>query len=539
MQQKMGLIDSHTDLPKIVTGPTIVLAHDSLYRETLCNQLHTIGITNIQALENIEQLEAALADENIAMIICNIEPWSEKLLTVLKHIRTSSNKSCPFLTLTSGTDRLLIEKFIQAKVSDIILTPFTADILKSRILRLITAKDPVHPHYGRFDVNRLHRFSDSDLVASNQDSPTILVVDDVPDNLMLITSVFRKEFHLKLVKDGDKAIRICQSDSPPDLVLLDIMMPNLNGFDVARILREHPHSEHIPIVFMTALDDSYSRKRAMKLGAVDFITKPIDIEMLRFRIANLMRLVDARRNLQKEFDQMLELNTLKESLEFNIRYEIKEPLLNAAHQLQELMTDPTLNMTQKTHLSIAKKSVVDALDLTRLASELYKIETGIFVMKAEKVRLFDIFNRLAIQFQNVYSWKNISIKLNKPQNYLYDELFISGNEFLCYSSFQILLRLACEHAESNTTVNIICQRTPESITLTINSKTLLKNSMTSALFDKHVLSHNQDNTTKNGYHGKAILEAHGATMAFALDEENHLLSIVIVFPQKEDLTQYS
>ena len=536
----MGTSDSHMDIAKIISGPTLVLEKDNVHSDALCHQLRAIGISQITVVESVEALERCMADGPAAMIICNIDIDSANLLTLLKNIRsTAPHHTLPFLTLTSGTDRPLIEQFVQAKVSDIILTPLKPDTLKTRITRLLLATSQSQHPLSQFDFGRLHRFSNSDLVASNQDSPTILVVDDIPDNLMLITSVFRKEFHLKLVKDGEKAIRICQSDNPPDLVLLDIMMPNLNGFDVARILREHPHSEHIPIVFMTALDDIYSRKRAMKLGAVDFITKPIDIEMLRFRIANLMRLVHARRDLQKEFDQMLELNALKESLEFNIRYEIREPLLNALHLLEELAADSSLNMIQKTQLSITRKSVGDALALTRLASEIYQIETGSFVLKAGKVQLFDIFNRLSVQFKNLYAEKKLDIKLTKPKNYLYDELFIAGDEFLCYSAFQILIRLACEHATPSSCVEIVCLKNPDSIILNIDSSTLLDINNVLSLFDRFPSSNNNKEAhSHNGYHGKIMLEAHGATVAVSLDEETRLLNISAHFPQKEDFNPY-
>ena len=71
---------------------------------------------------------------------------------------------------------------------------------------------------------------------------TILVVDDTPDNLQLLAGLFEDEYRVKLANNGEKALQICQSDSPPDLLLLDIMMPGMDGFDVAKALRSHPSS---------------------------------------------------------------------------------------------------------------------------------------------------------------------------------------------------------------------------------------------------------------------------------------------------------
>ena len=176
--------------------------------------------------------------------------------------------------------------------------------------------------------------------------------------------------------------------------------------------------------------------------------------------------------------------------------------------------------------------------MTRLASEIYQIETGTFVLKAGKVQLFNIFNRLSVQFKNLYAVKKLDIKLTKPKNHLYDELFIAGDEFLCYSAFQILTRLACEHAPSSC-VDIVCLKYPDSIILNIDSSTLLDINNVLSLFDRFPSSNNNKEAhSHNGYHGKIMLEAHGATVTVSLDEETRLLNISAHFPQKEGFNPY-
>lgn len=86
--------------------------------------------------------------------------------------------------------------------------------------------------------------------------PTVLVVDDTPDNLHLLSQLFKDEYKVKVAFSGEKALTICHSDPPPDLVLLDIMMPEMDGFEVAQRMREHPSSQHIPVIFVTAMTDS-------------------------------------------------------------------------------------------------------------------------------------------------------------------------------------------------------------------------------------------------------------------------------------------
>ncbi len=143
-----------------------------MHSDALCHQLRAIGISQITVVESVEALERCMADGPAAMIICNIDIDSANLLTLLKNIRsTAPHHTLPFLTLTSGTDCPLIEQFVQAKVSDIILTPLKPDTLKTRITRLLLATSQSQHPLSQFDFGRLLRFSNSDLGRQQSGQP--------------------------------------------------------------------------------------------------------------------------------------------------------------------------------------------------------------------------------------------------------------------------------------------------------------------------------------------------------------------------------
>ena len=104
---------------------------------------------------------------------------------------------------------------------------------------------------------------------------TVLVVDDTPDNLMLMTDLLKDRYRVKAANCGETALRVLQNNPLPDLILLDIMMPGLSGHDVARLLQQDPRTRHIPIIFLTALASMENEIQGLELGAVDYITKPI------------------------------------------------------------------------------------------------------------------------------------------------------------------------------------------------------------------------------------------------------------------------
>lgn len=126
--------------------------------------------------------------------------------------------------------------------------------------------------------------------AENDNVPTILAVDDTPVNLSLITGLLKSHYRVKVANSGEKALRIVHSDLPPDLVLLDVMMPDLDGIEVCRRLKADPRTKHIPVIFLTAMSKSEDERIGLEAGAVDYITKPISPPILLARVRTHLQL---------------------------------------------------------------------------------------------------------------------------------------------------------------------------------------------------------------------------------------------------------
>jgi len=111
------------------------------------------------------------------------------------------------------------------------------------------------------------------------EKPTILVVDDTPENLLLITDLLRARYKVKVANNGSRALLIAQAAPPPDLILLDVLMPEMDGYEVCRLLKSNPVTQDIPVVFLTALADDDNNK-GLKIGAVGYLTKPVKSALL-------------------------------------------------------------------------------------------------------------------------------------------------------------------------------------------------------------------------------------------------------------------
>ena len=116
------------------------------------------------------------------------------------------------------------------------------------------------------------------------DKPTILVVDDTPANLALLSEALKSDYRVKVAIDGDKALRLAISETPPDLILLDIMMPGMDGYEVCRRLKTNPATRNIPVVFVTAMSEVEDETQGLELGGVDYVTKPISPAIVKARV---------------------------------------------------------------------------------------------------------------------------------------------------------------------------------------------------------------------------------------------------------------
>lgn len=138
--------------------------------------------------------------------------------------------------------------------------------------------------------------------------PVVLIVDDTPSNLDVLTGILGDSYQIKLAINGKLAIKIAQMVPQPDIILLDIMMPDLNGYEVCEILKSQPNTAHIPIIFVTAKIEPSDEVKGLELGAVDYITKPITPAIALQRVKTHLALYDHQRTLyQKVKEQTKEI----------------------------------------------------------------------------------------------------------------------------------------------------------------------------------------------------------------------------------------
>lgn len=127
-------------------------------------------------------------------------------------------------------------------------------------------------------------------MTAEQPKPLILIVDDTPTNIQILAENLAADYRIKVAASGKAALEVVAKQEAPDLILLDVMMPLMDGYEVCSRLKQNPATCNIPVIFVTAMNDGADEERGLKLGAVDYIAKPFHLPIVKARIHNHIKL---------------------------------------------------------------------------------------------------------------------------------------------------------------------------------------------------------------------------------------------------------
>ncbi|MEA2060128.1 MAG: hybrid sensor histidine kinase/response regulator [Thermodesulfobacteriota bacterium] len=229
-------------------------------------------------------------------------------------------------------------------------------------------------------------------------SATVMVVDDTPENLNLIRDMLQERGYRVLAFPNGRMALDAAARNPPDIILLDIMMPEMDGFEVARRLKADDALQEIPILFISALGDTEDKVKAFAAGGVDYVTKPIQFEEVHARVKAHLEMRRQRLELQAANDRLRDLESLRDSLVHMVVHDMRSPLMvilgnlemavdeNLPEEVTELIGNSLsagknlLNMISS--LLDVSKMEAGKMSLERSASDMLKIV-------GETIRLYE------------------------------------------------------------------------------------------------------------------------------------------------------
>ncbi len=294
-------------------------------------------------------------------------------------------------------------------------------------------------------------------------TPTILIVDDTITNLNLLSGMLRdRGYEPRPLPSGKLALAAAHAD-PPDLILLDIKMPEMDGFEVCRRLKEDEALKGIPVIFITALSETADKIKAFSLGAVDYVTKPFQMEEVEARVRAHLKIQSLQRQLQaqneglermvaertrelaKANQRLLELSRLKNDFLGMISYEMRTPangVLGIGELILDLCPDSEEFTRYSQHFQSSSKRLLNLIEDATMIADMEKLTRS----AGETVSL----NSLLAQVQTQLPEHRICFDSGPAL----ETVFLKGDPALLIKALNTLLQLATFFAVNKTEVRI-------------------------------------------------------------------------------------
>ncbi|NWF39861.1 response regulator [Mariprofundus sp. NF] len=242
------------------------------------------------ATNGVKALELAANEPQPDLILLDIKMPGMDGYEVLKRLKSDPvTAMIPVIFVTALAEATDEARGLNLGAADYITKPVNADLLKRRVLTQLELK-----HYRRTPL-----VFGIDEEKMTQTSPGILVVDDMPENVHGLISALSDEYRVQVAESGEKAIEIVNSTNSPDLILLDIKMPGMDGYEVCQHIKADKKGRNIPIIFLSILDEPIEKVRGFAIGGADYITKPFDIDEVHARIRTHLELRQYRLHLEE------------------------------------------------------------------------------------------------------------------------------------------------------------------------------------------------------------------------------------------------
>lgn len=243
----------------------------------------------------------------------------------------------------------------------------------------------------------------------------ILIVDDIPDNLDLLAGLLEEcGYRVRAATSGRQALESVRLSSP-DLIMLDIMMPDMDGYETCRRIKEDEECSSVPVIFISALDDTIDKVRAFKAGAADYVTKPFQSEEVVARVEHQLRIstlqkeiITKNRSLEEANLRMKELDQMKSSLTAMLVHDIRSPLTHIGLALELYRAEGEMTETNLLH---CEKSLHKVVTLLQDMLEIFKSESSEYHLELAPVSLRQLLEEIRLTFSIQAQQRGLSFEV--------------------------------------------------------------------------------------------------------------------------------
>ena len=513
----------------------ILIVDDYLLIRTAVRQVLTeLGFSNVFQAENGKTAQDLMRKQTIDIVIGD---WGMPVMSGLDLLHWMRHDAryakTPFMMLTAEANPASVRSALQAGVNAYMIKPFTVHSFASKFMAMIgtvqesePAPEPVprpdsapppvlKPTPVQADVIGLQA-----PLAERLKRCTVLIVDDVPTNIEVLAGALKDEYAIKVAISGRKALEIAGA-FPIDIILLDIMMPVMDGFETCRHLKADPKTAHIPIIFLSAKDAVDDIVGGLRLGAVDYVSKPADPTILKARIATHLALATAMGDLKRQNELLIENAHLREDVERMTRHDLKSPIAVTLHASQALLAGD-LPDPHREHAHMIEMAANHALDMINRTLDIHKMEKGEYQPALQPFDMNALLSRVAQQTELAFTDRRIAIRFAAP-----GDTVCLGESLLCYSMFSNAFKNAAEAAPPGGTIKVDVAPGPGSLHVVIDNEGEVPLTMRGRFFDKYATAGKQGGMGLGTYSIRLMAEVQGGDATMETGDGHTRLTITL------------
>lgn len=294
--------------------------------------------------------------------------------------------------------------------------------------------------------------------------PTILIVDDNPRNIQVVALVLREyDYKLIIATDGKSAIELIKR-TKPDLILLDVMMPEMDGYETCSIIKSDPENENLPVIFLTALSDKSNIVKGFEMGGVDYIIKPFNKEELVTRVRTHLELKFSHDKLDSMAKNLAELNSVKDKMFSVISHDLRSPVGTIKMMIDLICTDPSI-AGNKDLASIFEGLSQNTDELYMLLENLLgwaKSQTNNISFEMEEINMARVVNSNHLLYKGALQQKNLRFKQN-----IDEELSVFADMNMLQSVIRNLISNAIKFTPENGNIEVSAKRVNGSVQIIV------------------------------------------------------------------------
>jgi CheY-like chemotaxis protein len=349
-----------------------------------------------------------------------------------------------------------------------------------------------------------------------REKQTVLAVDDAPENLHVLMELLKDDYAIIAAKDGEKALKLAETKTP-DIILLDVMMPGMDGYEVISRLKSNEKTKDIPVIFVTSLSEEGDETKGLALGAIDYITKPFNPDIVKARVRNHLELREAVR--------------VREDVERIMRHDLKSPLTSVISLPQLILMSGDFDANIKSMLNRIEDAGYLLLSMINMSTALFKMERGTYSFVPESIDLAAVVRKVFIGHEDTAQMRGLELilEIGDDQAGPEQEFIVSAEELLCYSMLGNLVGNAVDACLKGGVIKVRLQRIDDAVHISVHNPGEVPDEIKTRFFSKYATAGKDRGTGLGTYSAKLIARAHKGDISMtSMDGE---VVVTVVIPQ--------